>query len=156
MLEGCAHTNLRGSEGMSNKVRRSWVVAGMAAAGLVAAGSAWAASPLTVPAGVVAPRLSVAKAKYFESHPAAWTDFIAHLPRQDTRGDAASNAKGASGPWQKVTAAPVSGLCNPLLLTDGTVMFHSCSSPSWYRLTPDNAGNYAGGTWTQLASLPVI
>lgn len=137
---------------MSNKTRASWVVAGLAAAGLQVLGGAAFASPLKVPAGVVAPRLSEAKAKYFESHPAAWADLMARLSKQDDQSGAAPN----SGPWQKVTAAPVSGLCNPLLLTDGTVMMHSCSSPDWYRLSPDSAGNYAAGTWTQLASLPVI
>jgi hypothetical protein len=140
---------------MSNKVRGLWVVAGLAAGGLVA-GSAWAESPLKVPAGVVAPPLSVTKAKYFESHPAAWSEFVAQLPRQGTQSGAAPKGKAAGGAWQAVTAAPAAGLCNPLLLTDGTVMFHRCSTPKWYKLTPDSAGNYAGGTWTQLASLPVI
>jgi len=141
---------------MSNEVRGSWIVAGLAAAGLVAAGSAWAEGPLQVPAGVVAPPLSVTKAKYFESHPAAWTDFVARLPRQETQGDAAPNDTSAHRAWEAVAAAPERGLCNPLLLTDGTVMVHRCSSPRWFKLTPDIAGNYADGTWTKLASLPVI
>ncbi len=61
------------------------------------------------------------------------------------------------GTWQEVTALP-HGVepCNPLLLTDGTVMVHNCNTPQWYKLTPDNTGNYADGTWSSLASLPVI
>ncbi|MEO7026733.1 MAG: hypothetical protein ABI056_04180, partial [Caulobacteraceae bacterium] len=137
---------------MSNKLVGSRALAGLAAVGLCAAGSAWAQTPLKVPAGVVAPPLSMPKAKYFESHPAAWANFTSRLQR----GAGAEKVNAAGGPWAKVTAAPVSGLCNPLLLTDGTVMVHACSSASWYRLTPDKAGNYADGTWTQLASLPVI
>jgi hypothetical protein len=49
-----------------------------------------------------------------------------------------------------------------LLLTDGRVLVHSepnCSGckgnyNNWYTLTPDSSGNYATGTWTQVASLP--
>jgi hypothetical protein len=48
----------------------------------------------------------------------------------------------------------VSGLSNPLLLTDGTVIVHVMCSQSWYRLTPDINGNYATGRWWQIASLP--
>ena len=40
------------------------------------------------------------------------------------------------------------------LLTDGTVMFQGSSPATWYKLTPDNTGNYVNGTWTQLATLP--
>lgn len=66
-------------------------------------------------------------------------------------------APGFGGTWQTVTALPASvGLCNPLLLTDGSVIAANCDTPDWYRLTPDAAGDYATGTWTQIASLPVI
>ena len=60
------------------------------------------------------------------------------------------------GSWQAVTTAPVSGLTTPELQTDGTVLVHNGNSPSWYRLTPDGSGNYVHGTWSQIASLPVI
>jgi hypothetical protein len=43
-----------------------------------------------------------------------------------------------------------------LLLTDGTVIFNDSGTQYWWKLTPDSAGNYADGTWTQIASLPVI
>ena len=62
----------------------------------------------------------------------------------------------SGGTWQAVTTAPVNGLCNPLLLTDGTVMVHECNSPYWYKLTPDITGSYVNGTWSHIASLPVI
>jgi hypothetical protein len=48
------------------------------------------------------------------------------------------------------------GLCDPQLLTDGTVILHNCDAPDWWKLTPDNTGNYVNGTWTPIASLPVI
>jgi hypothetical protein len=45
-----------------------------------------------------------------------------------------------------------------LLLPDGTVMAAgnngSTIGNTWYRLTPDNTGSYANGTWTQLATCP--
>ena len=53
----------------------------------------------------------------------------------------------AGGTWEVVTAAPAGGLCNPLLLTDGTVMAHDCNAPDWWRLTPDINGDYASGVW---------
>jgi hypothetical protein len=46
------------------------------------------------------------------------------------------------------------GAANPLLLTDGTVLLQEGGCQDWWRLTPDNKGNYVNGTWTQLASLP--
>ena len=33
-------------------------------------------------------------------------------------------------------------------------MTQGFSQSNWYKLTPDNSGNYVSGTWTQLASLP--
>jgi hypothetical protein len=45
-----------------------------------------------------------------------------------------------------------------MLLTDGTVMvqdngFDPTLYNQWFRLTPDASGNYANGTWSQLASM---
>lgn len=59
------------------------------------------------------------------------------------------------GSWQAVATAPAS-LANPLLLTDGTVIAHDANTPYWYKLTPDINGSYVSGTWSQIASLPVI
>lgn len=51
------------------------------------------------------------------------------------------------------------GAYTPMLLTDGTIMFQNtgyfATSEIW-KLTPDEFGNYVNGTWSQLASLPVI
>ena len=58
------------------------------------------------------------------------------------------------GPTWQARSAPVGGLTNPLLLTDGTVILHSNLSTVWYKLSPDLSGNYATGTWSQIASLP--
>jgi hypothetical protein len=41
-----------------------------------------------------------------------------------------------------------------LLLTDGTVMMQDSDASDWWKLTPDNTGNYVNGTWKQLASMP--
>jgi len=111
---------------------------------------------------VVAPPLSAPKMKYFRSHPAAWTEFVSSLPQRPTGDRPTANryvpAAGAftGGTWQTVTPAPTNGLCNPLLLTDGTVIVHNCDTPDWYKLTPDISGNYADGTWSQIASMPVV
>jgi hypothetical protein len=72
------------------------------------------------------------------------------------------------GPWQSVTPLPTTGVtpANPLLMTDGTVIVHliangTVTTPpegtrNWLRLTPDINGNYATGTWSTFATLPVI
>lgn len=46
------------------------------------------------------------------------------------------------------------GACNSVQLTDGTVLVEDCGSQDWWRLSPDNTGNYINGTWSQIASLP--
>ena len=56
--------------------------------------------------------------------------------------------------WTTVKNTPNIGANNPLLLTDGTVLIQNASSPDWYKLTPDNFGNYANGTWSKTASMP--
>jgi hypothetical protein len=66
----------------------------------------------------------------------------------------------AGGTWTDVAttglpaAATKTGLCNPLLLTDGTVLVQGCVSNAWYKLTPDIHGNYSSGTWSVTGSLP--
>ncbi len=49
---------------------------------------------------------------------------------------------------------PNLGLGNPLLLTDGTVIAHEACGSTWWRLTPDQYGDYVNGTWMRIASLP--
>ena len=57
------------------------------------------------------------------------------------------------GTWQPLVNQPPFPASTMLLLTDGTVMCHSSGSRNWWKLTPDNAGDYRKGTWTQLASM---
>ena len=109
---------------------------------------------------VVAPPLSAPRIKYFQAHPAAWRQFVSSLPQRPTTDGPTVNRylpkTFTGGTWQTVTTAPVQGLCNPLLMIDGTVIVHNCDTPDWYKLTPDINGNYATGTWSQIASMPVI
>ncbi len=64
--------------------------------------------------------------------------------------------------WVSLTNQPAFNAGVALLLTDGTVMVQQMSVPGgvvhgtgqWWRLTPDNAGSYLNGTWSQLASMP--
>ena len=38
-----------------------------------------------------------------------------------------------------------------LLLTDGAVMCQDTDTPNWWKLIPDNYGDYVNGTWAGLA-----
>src|SRR5580698_2632782 len=125
------------------------------AAMLAAAGASHAESANPVTRGVVLPPLSVPRAQYFADHPAEWANFLAGLAQQPAATTPLVRTT-TGGTWQAVTKAPKAGLCNPELLTDGTVIVADCDTPSWYKLTPNASGNYADGTWTQIASLPVI
>jgi Divergent InlB B-repeat domain len=114
------------------------------------------------PQNPIRPRLSVAKSSFFQSHPAALSQFLSQLPRRQA-GPLKATRQPASpsfgGTWQVVTSVPGSGtqaLCDPQLLTDGTVILHNCDAPDWWKLTPDSTGSYVNGTWTAIASLPVI
>ena len=65
-------------------------------------------------------------------------------------------AAGAVGTWTSLTRAAPARAGHMLLLSDGTVMVQHAddtleATTNWYRLTPDNTGNYAGGTWTTIA-----
>jgi hypothetical protein len=63
----------------------------------------------------------------------------------------------ATGPWTPLKHQPsflVNGAINPILLMDGTVLIEDWGTPRWWRLTPDEFGNYANGTWTKIASMP--
>jgi hypothetical protein len=105
----------------------------------------------------VLPKLSVPKALYFQNNPEARSQFLAQLPRRPTGPPQATSQPVAptfGGTWTAVTTAPASGLCNPLLLTDGTVLVHNCGTRTWYILHPDNAGNYASGSWSTTGLLP--
>jgi hypothetical protein len=55
---------------------------------------------------------------------------------------------------QTLTNQPPDGAGIGFLMTDGTVIFQGAGFSDWYKLTPDNSGSYAKGTWSQIASLP--
>jgi hypothetical protein len=105
------------------------------------------------------PPLSAAKAQFFKDNPAAWSRFLSQLPRPPAGAPQATPqpiSPPFGGKWAAVTTAPVSGLSNPLLLTDGTVIVAVADTPAWYKLTPDITGSYVNGTWSRIASLPII
>jgi len=65
----------------------------------------------------------------------------------------------AQSQWSPVQNVPNIGAGAMALLTDGRVLVHDESGNSgtwgnWWTLTPDINGNYATGTWTEVASLP--
>ena len=158
-----SNTNLNASSpGWSRRPAAALCAAAALACGLATGVAAAGQAPQlgALPANVIPPPLSHPRARYFQSHPAAWAEFVSHLPRPSSDAYAPSRAgarTGAgAGAWQMVTTAPAKGLCNPLLLTDGAVMVHVCGTPKWYRLSPDSKGDYADGTWSKIASLPVI
>lgn len=108
----------------------------------------------------IPPPLSVPKALYFRNNPAAWSAFLARLPRRPV-GPPQVNQQPVSPPfggsWTTLTttgAPTTESWSNPLLLTDGTVLVHDAEALDWYKLTPDDTGSYANGTWSQVASLP--
>ncbi len=55
---------------------------------------------------------------------------------------------------QSLLHQPPDGAGIGFLLTDGTVMYQGNQESDWYKLTPDNTGNYVNGTWSRLANLP--
>jgi hypothetical protein len=59
--------------------------------------------------------------------------------------------------WRTLTT-PVppaaTGFGAPLLYQDGTVWVQEYGKENWWRLTPDNTGDYANGTLTQMPSMP--
>jgi len=138
---------------------RAALACGAAAVALaMAQGSARADALESARARVVPPPMTVPTAKYFSAHPDAYARFLARLPARAAleRSDVSPPfTTSAGGHWNVVATAP-NGLSNPVLLTDGTVIAAAGDTPYWYKLTPDSAGDYAKGTWTQIASLPVI
>src|SRR2546428_12643912 len=58
-----------------------------------------------------------------------------------------------AGTWQPLVYQPPFGASTMLLLTDGTVFCQENASANWWRLTPDQFGNYVNGTWTPLSSM---
>jgi hypothetical protein len=104
------------------------------------------------------PPMSTRTARYFESHP---KDFAVLMNRLDNQSAAARSVSRftatAGGTWTNVKPGPENaGFCNPLLLTDATVLVANCDTKHWFKLTPDRNGSYVNGTWSKLADLPVI
>ena len=67
-------------------------------------------------------------------------------------------ASANAGPWTKLkNPNPGYGSGNMILLTDGTIMVQSGQiggDPQyWTKLTPDSAGSYVNGTWSELAPM---
>jgi hypothetical protein len=99
------------------------------------------------------PRISYPTSLLFAKNPGAYKAFLAQIASGSATTPRFTTTAGGS--WSAVTRAPAP-LGNPLLLTDGTVMVANPDTAEWYRLTPDSTGNYAHGSWAQVASLPVI
>jgi hypothetical protein len=126
--------------------------------GASAAIAALAAVPGIAGAAQVPPPLSTRAAHFYATHPAAYAKFMAQLATGPSATPPAHEPRFATatgGTWQDVTKAPGS-LVSPLLLTDGTVIAQSGDTPYWYKLTPDNTGSYAHGTWSSIANLPLV
>jgi Kelch motif len=145
---------------MKTSLRNLKVVSCIGVAGVamtLAAGASRAQLLDTVP-----PPMSHTKGMYFKNNPAAWSEFLAQRPHRSAAAAGAATTPAAAsafgGSWQTVTVnnGITSGLSNPELLTDGTVIFNDSGTQFWWKLTPDSSGNYADGTWTQIATLPVI
>src|SRR5260370_14842730 len=103
---------------------------------------------------VIIPPLTAAMRERFRGRPEAYRQFLEGLPRiPEPTTPTACNY----GPWYCCPHTPgVSGLHNPLLLTDGSVIVHAANTPSWYQLWPDNAGDYLNQNWSAIKPLPVM
>lgn len=60
----------------------------------------------------------------------------------------------AAQSFKPLKSQPPNGAGIGFLLTDGTVMFQGGALSDWWKLTPDQFGQYSTGTWSKLASLP--
>jgi hypothetical protein len=106
------------------------------------------------------PPLSGPRWQYYQDHPAEYHNLLQRFQTHTgpvTPGTVLPPGQPpAGGTWTSLNNPSSVFLGNPLLLTDGTVLAHVSCDPSWYKLTPDINGNYINGTWTQMASLPII
>jgi hypothetical protein len=81
------------------------------------------------------------------------------IPRAQVQSNARPSSNSGS-PWTPVIQQPGflldadGGAGNPILMTDGTVLVQDAGAQDWWRLTPDRYGNYAHGSWMEVASLP--
>jgi hypothetical protein len=56
--------------------------------------------------------------------------------------------------FTQLTHQPPDGAIITMQMTDGTVLAQGNNDSDWWKLTPDNKGSYANGTWTRMADLP--
>jgi hypothetical protein len=56
--------------------------------------------------------------------------------------------------WRPISEPATFAAGQPFLLTDGTVMIQDLLTENMWRLSPDETGSYADGTWSQAAPLP--
>ena len=69
---------------------------------------------------------------------------------------------GTPSPWTPLVNPPPFGTPGTMLLeSDGSMLVHNepdnnttGGTNAWWKLTPDASGNYADGTWSQIASMP--
>lgn len=57
------------------------------------------------------------------------------------------------GTWKALTNQPPFNVSTMLLLTDGRIMVQEEATANWHALTPDSAGSYINGTWSNLAPM---
>ena len=57
------------------------------------------------------------------------------------------------GTWQPLANQPSFSASTMLLLTDGTVMCQESGGAAWWRLSPDEWGDYTNGTWSPLSPM---
>jgi hypothetical protein len=70
-------------------------------------------------------------------------------------GDAAAAARVSGRTFTRAKSQPPDFMQMAYLMTDGSILTQGNSTwSSWYRYVPDASGNYANGTWSQVASLP--
>jgi len=59
-----------------------------------------------------------------------------------------------AGKWSPLTNQPTFNASTMLLLTDGTVLCQDGDANDWWKLTPNQTGDYLNGTWSALARGP--
>ncbi|MBV8530149.1 MAG: hypothetical protein JO104_02445 [Candidatus Eremiobacteraeota bacterium] len=79
-----------------------------------------------------------------------------HPPPHKHQITGAMRARARAGGWQQISSVPAftNGPQTELLMTDGTVMVQDYCTQNWFKLTPDQNGNYATGTWSATGQLP--